>query len=128
MKKIVITLVALLINATLLFAGDKDSAEIALKKEIKYLDSVQKAMKYEKGKIELSNGITELNVPKGFKYLNAEQSNYILTELWGNPPQSGVLGMIFPENSSPLEDGSFAFIITYEEMGYVKDDDADKIN
>jgi uncharacterized membrane-anchored protein len=129
MKKIALAFAALFLCATSLFAGGgKDSAEAVLMKELKYLDSVQKAMKYEKGKIELSNGITQLNVPKGFKFLNAEQSNFVLSSVWGNPPQTGVLGMIFPDNSSPIDQGSYAFIITYEEMGYVKDDDADKIN
>jgi len=85
-------------------------------------------MKYETGAINLSNGVIKLNVPAGFKYLNAEQSNYVLTDIWGNPPQTGILGMIFPERSGPFGENSYAFILTYDPAGFVKDDDADKIN
>jgi uncharacterized membrane-anchored protein len=128
MKKILLNTLLLISFASTLFAGDKDSTKNAMIAQLKFLDSVQKAMKYETGKIELSNGITNLNVPKGFKFLNVEQSNYVLSTLWGNPPQKGILGIIFPEKSSPIDEGSYAFIITYDDMGYVKDDDADKIN
>ena len=36
--------------------------------------------------------------------------------------------MIFPSDAGPLAENSYAFIITYDEMGYVKDDEADKID
>jgi uncharacterized membrane-anchored protein len=36
--------------------------------------------------------------------------------------------MLFPGAGSPFADSSYAFVITYDGMGYVKDDDADKIN
>jgi uncharacterized membrane-anchored protein len=129
MKKMILSMVATVLCATFLFAkGNKDSLAIALAAEQKFVDSVESAMKYETGSIPLSNGIAKLNVPAGFKFLNAQQSNYVLTDLWGNPPQNGILGMIFPENSGPMEKGSYAFIITYDGSGFVKDDDADKIN
>jgi uncharacterized membrane-anchored protein len=108
--------------------GEKDSTEINLKRQMKFIDSVEKAMKYETGKIIIGSGITNLNVPKGFKFLNNEQSNYILSTLWGNPPQKDILGIIFPENGGPFAEHSYAFILTFDEMGYVKDEDADKIN
>jgi len=128
MKKLVLCIVAAVLSSTMVFAGDNDSLSKALVKEMKFVDSVEKAMKYETGTIALPNGIVKLNVPAGFKYLNAEQSNYIITKVWGNPPQEGILGMIFPASSGPLEEGSYAFVITYEGAGFVKDDDADNIN
>jgi uncharacterized membrane-anchored protein len=48
--------------------------------------------------------------------------------MWGNPEGSGALGMIVPENVGITDENSWAFIITYEEMGYVKDDDAEDID
>jgi hypothetical protein len=36
--------------------------------------------------------------------------------------------MIFPEKSGPFTDSSYAFVVTYEEIGYVKDEDAGKID
>jgi uncharacterized membrane-anchored protein len=36
--------------------------------------------------------------------------------------------MIFPANVSPLSESSWGVVITYDESGYVKDNDADSIN
>jgi uncharacterized membrane-anchored protein len=45
----------------------------------------------------------------------------------GNPAKASeeVIGMIFPQASDPFSDSSYAFVITYSEIGYVKDEDAD---
>lgn len=131
MKKITAA-VLLMALPFLLFAGKEgDSSKIDMEEIESYvtlMDSVTKALKFQTGTIQLDNGVAQLNVPAGFKYLNKEQSNYIVTEIWGNPPQDGILGMIFPDNGGPFADSSYAFVITYDAMGYVKDDDADKIN
>lgn len=129
MKKCFLGFLLLVTSSVTAFAnGEKDSLAILMAKQIKFADSVESAMKYETGSIELSNKVAKLNVPAGFKYLNAAQSNYILTDVWGNPPQTGILGMLFPKEGGPFAEKSYAFVITYDEMGYVKDDDADKIN
>jgi uncharacterized membrane-anchored protein len=103
-------------------ATEVDSATI-------FFDSLEASFRYQHGEIKLENGIGTLNVPEGFRFLDAEQSKYIIHDLWGNP-ESGeeTLGMIVPENVGVTDDRSWAFIITYEEMGYVKDDDADDID
>ncbi len=127
MKKLVLSIITLLFFSAIAMAkGDKDSLA-AVAKQLKLMDSIDNAMHYETGVIGISNGAIKLNVPAGFKYLNPEQSNYILTEVWGNPPQTGILGMLFPANGSPMEN-SYAFVLTYDTSGYVKDDDADKID
>jgi uncharacterized membrane-anchored protein len=36
--------------------------------------------------------------------------------------------MIFPVGKGPLDEGGWAFVVEYEKVGYVKDNDADKIN
>jgi hypothetical protein len=36
--------------------------------------------------------------------------------------------MIFPKDVGPLDQTSWGVVITYAESGYVKDDDAEKIN
>lgn len=92
------------------------------------LDSVEASLQYQKGEITFENGVGVLNVPSGFHYLDAKQSEFVIHDLWGNPNGSGTLGMIVPENVGITDARSWAFIITYEEMGYVKDDDAGDIN
>ena len=126
-----LTLPFLLMLSVLVRANDPvDSAEIYLKAFTHFRDSVNKALNYSTGKIKPEGGHVQLNVPDGFKYLNKDQSKYVLTKLWGNPESAlgDIVGMIFPEKSGPFADSSYAFVITYEEVGYVKDEDADKIN
>ncbi|NLU91891.1 DUF2167 domain-containing protein [Chitinophaga sp. Ak27] len=107
-----------------------DSLEISSQQVEKTIDSIRKAQKYETGLIHLPGGKAEIKIPAGFKFLNKEQSKYVLTTLWGNPESNAAntLGMIFPEKSDPFSDSSYAFVVEYEDIGYVKDDDAEKIN
>jgi uncharacterized membrane-anchored protein len=83
---------------------------------------------YQHGTVKLKNDIGSIRVPAGFKYLDPEQSSKVLVDIWGNPKEPGeaTLGMLFPENGSVMT--SWAFNIVYDEIGYVKDDDADDIN
>ncbi|MBA4055929.1 MAG: DUF2167 domain-containing protein [Marivirga sp.] len=92
------------------------------------IDSIEASLQYQQGEIHLKNGLGKLAVPGGFRYLDGQQSRYVLEDLWGNPEDTLVMGMIVPENTGVLGDNSWAFIITYDEMGYVKDDDADDID
>jgi uncharacterized membrane-anchored protein len=124
------TLLLLTLFASSLFgyANDEDSLKI-LKEKIAFItDSVNKSMKWERGTISIADGSIKLNIPQGFKFLNAEQSQHVLEDLWGNLKDSSVLGMIFPESASPLSDSAWAYVVTYNQMGYVKDTDADDIN
>lgn len=111
-------------------ATPEDSAAIYQENMEHYVDSIKKAQKYQTGTILLPGGKAAIQVPAGFKFLNKEQSRYVLTTLWGNPPENAAntLGMIFPEKADPFTDSSYAFIVEFEEIGYVKDDDAEKID
>lgn len=128
MQKTLIVILTFLLASGATYANNDDSVVAKLVQQVKFMDSVNKAMKYQTGVIKMSSGIAQLNVPAGFKYLNAEQSNYVITELWGNPARTDVLGMLFPESGGPFADSSYAFIISFEDIGYVKDEDADKID
>lgn len=127
MKKLLFLFLAFMLSATL-YAGDKDSLRQAAEKLRYFIDSVNKTFKYETGTISLPNGIAKLNIPAGFKFLDAKQSKYVISDLWGNPPSEDILGMIFPGKGGAIGDSSYAFVITYNEMGYVKDEDADEID
>lgn len=83
---------------------------------------------FQTGKIQLGDGVAQIDLPVGYKYLNPNQSTYVLETLWGNPPGEKTLGMIFPENTTPLDTNSWAVVIQYTDDGYVKDKDANKIN
>lgn len=91
-------------------------------------DSLVKAITYETGVVQLHGGIARLSIPQGFKFLNAQQSHRVYTQLWGYPPQPDMIGMVFPGNGGPYTDSSYAFVITYRAMGHVRDEDADQLN
>jgi uncharacterized membrane-anchored protein len=67
-----------------------------------------------------------VRLPKSFRFLGEEGSRRLLTEAWGNPPDSaeGVLGMLIPAKVSPLSRDGWGIVITYEQDGYVNDSDA----
>lgn len=92
------------------------------------VQQVEESLKFETGIIKLPEGNGTLVVPKGFHYLNKEQSNYVLATLWGNPEDNTILGMLFPINKRVLDDNSWAFTISYDDMGYVEDGDAGSID
>ncbi|RAJ03912.1 putative membrane-anchored protein [Chitinophaga skermanii] len=121
--------IALLVASTALFASSKDSVTLT-PEEQQFVDSIQKTFTFQNGVIALENNKIELNVPKGFVFLDAKQSKRLLVDLWGNPPASaeGVLGMIMREGTGAFDDHKYVFTISYEHDGHVKDDDAAKID
>ncbi|MBF9238386.1 DUF2167 domain-containing protein [Hymenobacter sp. BT683] len=104
-----------------------DSVAMRLAAYQAYSDSVTGSLHFQQGRIVLPGGIGEITVPNGFRYLDSAQSRQVLTQLWGNP-KSETLGMLFPANRGPLDEKSWAYSISYDAMGYVKDDDADDID
>lgn len=92
------------------------------------INLVEQMLSYQTGEIALKAGEAKLKVPTGFRFLDRNQSIYVLTELWGNPADSSVLGMLVPNGKGVLDFNSWVFTISYDDMGYVKDDDADDIN
>jgi len=94
----------------------------------KAMDSINASFTYERGVVVLDGDMATINVPNGYKFLNARQSKTVLTDLWGNPP-SDPLGMLFPEETSPVSDNfTHAVEITYSEEGYIDDEDAKDID
>lgn len=84
---------------------------------------------YKAGTIALDTSGVQLRVPKGFYFLSAQDARRVLVEAWRNPPQAanGVLGMIMPAERTPVDD-TWGAIITFDEDGYVSDEEAAKIN
>lgn len=106
----------------------KELTEEQQKIYLQKLDSINNAFTYQYGKISLQDGLAEINIPKGYKFLDAKQSEYVLSDLWGNPP-SEVLGLLFPENTSPLDENfTYAVEVTYSNDGYIDDEDAKNLD
>lgn len=91
------------------------------------IDSIEKSMVYQTGTIALGDSMATIVVPEGFGFLAPDQARYVLEELWGNPP-SETFGLLIPTGGGIMQEHSWAFEISFDEMGYVKDEDADDIN
>lgn len=82
----------------------------------------------QQGDIVLPQGNATLHVPETFYYLNPADAEKVLVEVWGNPPGSETLGILFPSEVTPFDADSWGVTIAYEEDGYVSDDDAKDID
>jgi uncharacterized membrane-anchored protein len=99
-----------------------------LLKERKEQEEIVSKLKFQNGEIKLKDGLATLKVPTNFRYLDPAQSETVLVKLWGNPPsKEQTLGMLFPAEISPVSAESWGVLITYDEDGYVKDDEASSI-
>ncbi|MBO9699859.1 MAG: DUF2167 domain-containing protein [Sporocytophaga sp.] len=92
-----------------------------------YLDSLENSFKYQTGLVKIKDYAT-IKVPAGFKFLDAEQSIYVLHSLWGNPEDPTILGLLFPEDMGPMHPDSWAISVEYSEEGHIDDDDAEDID
>ncbi len=129
-KFIKLVAVLFIVHSTSIFAQKDKETEVAVDSSFLKIVNIMKSLKYEPaGKVIDLGGMGKMTVPKGFKYLTGAQSKQVLEDIWGNPPSEAPLGMLFQENSSPLDSASsWAFVIQYDPIGYVKDEDADDVN
>lgn len=88
------------------------------------LDSIVKGLNYKTGQITLADNLVTINVPTGFSFLEGKEARYILEDVWGNPADADVMGVMVPNNVNLLEGSAWAIIYTYETEGHIKDDDA----
>jgi uncharacterized membrane-anchored protein len=112
-------------------AQDTTSIDTALLRQqteaIEALSKRASEIKFQTGPITLENGIG-LNVPPGYKFIPANDAEWIVYDFWGNPRSSGIMGMLVKENYEVINEGGWAFVLTFDKMGYVEDDDASKID
>ncbi len=94
------------------------------------LEAFLESLDFRSGAVELPGGIASLDLPEGFLYLPPGDTERVLVEGWGNPPGAGAgtLGMIVPVEEGLFGDKSWAVVVSYEEDGHVKDDDAHSID
>lgn len=125
MKKIFLCIFSTM--SLFVYAGDGEDSVNTLISELRKIDSLEKTFHYKTGKVVLKDGIGTLNVAPGFKFLEGKEALYVIQDMWGNLKGEEPLGMIVPANSGAII-ADYAFIVSYDEIGYVKDHDAKDIN
>lgn len=92
-------------------------------------DAFDAELNYQTGDVALGDGLATLHLGESFRYLDPEQTDRILVDMWGNPPGPRTLGMIVPADLSPVDvNEGWGVVITYTEEGHVEDDDAEDID
>lgn len=74
--------------------------------------------------------IAEIKVPAGYRFTGKEGTRKFL-ELTHNPPSSSELGTIIPitfEDTESKDSGFWFVIFEFDDVGYVKDDERDKLD
>ncbi|MEQ9505426.1 MAG: DUF2167 domain-containing protein [Hyphomonas sp.] len=104
-------------------AGAEVSADDAEAAYRAYAAEILANITPEHGAITLAKAPATLMVSDAFDFYGVADTRTILEDLWNNPPDENVLGMIFPAGLSPV-DAPWGALFTYEETGYVTDDDA----
>ena len=98
-----------------------------LKSYLEKAQAFEKTLKYQTGKVQLGS-VGQADIPPEFRFLGSNDSKKLLEEGWDNLPGPAPLGMLIPADTSPLSGEGWGIVITYEEDGHVKDEDADSMN
>jgi uncharacterized membrane-anchored protein len=77
---------------------------------------------YASGTVAIADQLATIELPKDYHYLAAKEARFVVEKVWGNPPDHSVLGLVVPPKQEDVFD--WAIVVSYEESGYVKDDDA----
>lgn len=118
-----LALIVLLTSLQWLGAATDENAQMA------QMRTLAERLKYQQGQIALKDGLATLNLSEDFRYVDPAGTETLLTGIWGNPSSSEkFLGMIVPAGFDPLARDAWCVVIGYQEDGYVKDNDAEKIN
>lgn len=86
------------------------------------------SLDYRHGTITVGPAKAHFNLDDGFRYLHQADARRVLEEMWGNPPDESVLGMIVPRSPALTDDDGWAVVVTYSDDGYVSDENASKID
>jgi uncharacterized membrane-anchored protein len=84
---------------------------------------------YQHGDVTLEGGIATLHLGDELRFLAPAEAAKVFVDAWGNPPDPDVLGMIVPNDTSPLHpERGWGVIVTFSRDGYVEDDDAEDLD
>ena len=91
----------------------------------KFVDSLH----FKSGTVAIDAAHATLNLTSEFRFLDAHDAQRVLHDLWGNPPDSDVLGMLSPAGASLTDEkNSWVVVISYSSDGYVSDSEASTLD
>lgn len=109
-------------------AGGAHAQDAEMSEGEKQARALVAGLQWRDGEVAVPNAQARLKLGEDFRYLEAADAQKVLEQLWGNPPDDSVLGMVVPRGRGVLADNSWAVVVTYSDEGYVSDEDAAKID
>ena len=116
----------LLVAASLLCAAPFTAA--AQEDEGMSAEQFVQSLHFRNGTIEVPEAKARFNLDGDFRYLDKADARRVLEDLWGNPPDEDVLGLIVPRSPGLTDEQSWAVVVTWSDDGYVSDEDASRID
>lgn len=86
------------------------------------------SLHWRDGEIAVPQAQARFRLGQDFRYLEQADARRVLEDLWGNPPDESVLGLVVPRGRGVLDDSGWAVVVTYSQEGYVSDEDAGGID
>jgi uncharacterized membrane-anchored protein len=121
MRKLMTVALAALLTVAPAFAAEESDNAAEMQK-------FMQSLHFKSGTIALPGAKASLKLAGETRFLDAKDTERVLTELWGNPPGHHALGMVVPSESALADAKSYGVVVTFNEDGYVSDEDASKID
>lgn len=83
---------------------------------------------FQTGEVQIGRDLATIDLPDDYRYLQSADARRVVEDFWGNPPDPSVLGLIVHRDVDLLSAESWAVIVSYEEEGFVEDDDVDDLD
>jgi len=84
------------------------------------------SLNFQQGDIVVPGTDAHFNLGPEFRFLDKADTRKVLEQLWRNPPDDKVLGMVVPASTSLIDDHAWAVVVTRTDEGHVADADAEK--
>ena len=86
------------------------------------------SLHFQDGSVPLGDAKARVDLGSDFRYLGHDDARRVLEELWGNPPDDEIVGLVVPRTPTLDQDGSWAVVVTQSHDGHIGDEDAAKID
>ena len=86
------------------------------------------ALDWRDGEVAVPGAQARLRLGEQFRFLPSADARTVLEQLWGNPPDDSVLGLVVPRGRGVLADNGWAVVVTYSDDGHISDQDAAEID
>lgn len=91
-------------------------------------EEILRSLDYREGTISIPEAHATLQLNDDFRFLGRADARRVLEDLWGNPEDDSVLGLLVPTADGLGTEHSWAVMLTWNAEGYVSDEDAAEID